>query len=267
MRDAKLEPFSTVLRRSTRASHSADVERVVHLTKYEVQAQKLTEFSDDDDLALKKSEREKEEDRKKLVEFGGTIGASLLIILLPIVVFGIHVFCNQTQCSFTKLPDLKTFSNISTYFNMKASLVYFAFLLILSLLTVLPFGGRKINGLPNKYEKLLYTANAPFGFIVLLLIAATLQYFGIGVVKFVNTHYFQFLLPAFVFGVFLSIYCYYKSFYVPLSALTTNSSLYHKKLYNFFMGREINPRLFGVLDLKIFSYRATVFGAVSVFTF
>lgn len=271
VRDAKLESdsvktYSNVLRRSTRSSQSKEVERVVHLTKYDVQGQKLTEFSDEDDIALKSAESDKEAERKKLVEFGGTIGACLFIFLMPLFLYAVHISCNESNCSFTRLPDFKQYKSISTYFDLRSSLVYFAFLLILSLLTTLPFGGKRVSGLPSKYEKLEYTTNGPFCFIVLLLATVALEMYGIKVVKFINWHYFHFILPAFVYGLLLSIYCYYRSFYVPLSALTTNSSLYQKKLYNFFMGREINPRLLGVVDLKILSFKTAVIGALILST-
>lgn len=270
MRDAKLErdsvkPYSNVLRRSTRASQSADIERVVRLTKYDVQAQKLTEFSDDDDIALKSSECEKEADSKKLVEFGGTFGAFLLIPLVPLITYGVNIFCNERQCSFIQLPDLTLYKSFATHFDLATTLVYCAFLLILSLLTALPFGGKRISGLPNKHEKLEYTANSAFCFILFLLGAVVLEFYSIRVVKFINLHYFHFILPSFLFGILLSLYCYYRSFYVPISALTINSSLYQKKLYNFFMGRETNPRLLGVLDLKTFTFRTAIIGSVSNF--
>lgn len=237
---------------------------MVHLSKYDVQAQKLTEFSDDE-ITLKKAEYEKENERKKIVEFGGTIGAALLMFLLPVVVYAIHILCNENSCSFMHFPDFKKYGNVFTYFDLKATLIYFAYMLILSLLTVLPFGGKKVSGLPNKHEKFEYVANTPFCLIVFLLAAIALEVYGIGVVKFINRHYFHFITPSFLLGVVIAVYCYYRSFYVPLSALTANSSLYQKKLYNFFMGREVNPRIFGVLDLKMFTTRASVFGGVSLF--
>lgn len=237
----------------------------MHVNKYEVQAQKLTEFSDDDEVALKRAESEKASDVGKLVEFGGTIGAAFFIVSLPLFVYGVNISCNENHCSFTRLPDLKKYTSFSTFFDLKTAFIYFTYLLTLSLLTVLPFGGKKVCGLLNKHGKLEYVANAPFSFIAFLLPLLVLEVYGFGVTEFLNSHYFHFILPSFIFGVLLATYCYFRSFYVPLSALTTNSSLYQRKLYNFFMGREINPRVLGVLDLKIFMTRVAIFGSVSNF--
>lgn len=264
LKSSSSSSYSTFLRRTTRSSHSADIDRVMHLSKYDVQAKKLTEFSDDDEIALKNAEKEREDERKKLVEFGGTFGVSFLLFLLPISVYGIHVFCNETKCSFTQLPDFKRFSNPFTFFDLKASLIYYMYLIVLALLTALPFGGRRVVALPSKHEKFTYTTNAPFSLVVFVAIAFGLNFYGIHLANFLEFNYFHLILPSFVFGLVLAIYCYYRSFYVPLSALTTNSSLYQKKLYNFFMGRETNPRVFGVLDLKLFTFRAAIFGAVSI---
>lgn len=254
-----------MLRRSSR--RSADVDRVVRVTQYDVQAQKLTEFSDDDEVALRKAEGEARDESNRLVEFGGTIGAAFFIAFLPIFVYGIHIFCNEKNCSFTQVPDWKQYTNVFTFFDLQATMTYYGCLLIVGMLSVLPIGGKKVSGLANRHEKLEYVANAPFSFFVLFLAAVLLEVFGIGAAKFINRNYFHFILPAFVFGVLLAFYSYFKSFYAPVTARTLNSSLYVKKLYNFFMGREINPRAMGVLDLKIFSLRAAIFGAVSIFAY
>lgn len=262
-----IKPLTSVLRRSTRSSQSTEVERVVHLTKYEIQTQKLAEFSDDDETAqLKSAEDDKGSQQKMLIEFGGTLGACFGIVLLPLFVYGLHAWCNEKQCSFTRLPDLEQLKNVSTYFDFKTSLVYVAFLILLGLLTAFPFGGEKVSGLPNKHEKLIYTGNAPFCLIILVMLAVLLNYYGIKVVKFINYHYFHFIFPAFLFGIVLSVYAYIKSFYVPVSALATNSSFYTNRIYNFFMGREVSPRLLGVLDLKIFAFRTGIIGTVSTYS-
>lgn len=251
-----------MFRRSTRSSHSADMERVVHVTKYDMLSQKLAEFSDDDETLLKKSESEKATESKKFTELGGPIGNTLLFFAFPAVVYGLNVYCNTYQCTFKGYSNLDRFRRFSTYFNLKSFIAYAGYVVFLAVLNLLPFGGKKYTDIPNKQGKFEYVANGLFSAFVTLGLAFGLELYGLAFFNFITDHYFHFITTSVVVGFSLAALAYVRSFYVPVSALSLSSKV-NNRMYNFFMGREISPRPFGRLDLKMFLFRSGVIGTVS----
>lgn len=255
-----------LVHRFTRASQNREIERVVHLKHFDsvTVTKRLGEFSDEDDVLVKKSQTELKEfsDTKNLVEFGGSYGALISILVLPVFVLTLNVVCNEEHCSFSKLPDLKRFKSLSTYLNATASLSLVAYLTLVALLSALPFGGRKVAALPNKHGKFYYVMNGLLGCIVLLLTGCALELSSVPVADFVVEHILPLSVASIFCGIVVSIYAYLRSFYVPVSAL--NAYVVGKPgVYGFFMGREVNPRIFSSIDLKLLFFRSCIFGVVS----
>lgn len=268
MKSTDIEGINSIglIQRFTRTSQNREIERVVHLKHFDsvTVSKRLGEFSDEDDVLTKKSQTELQEfaNTKKLMEFGGTYGASSFIVALPLFVIGLNVFCNDEQCSFTKLPNLEKFKLLSTYFNATAFLSVIAYLILVALLSALPFGGRKVSALPNKQGKFDYVMNGLFSCGVLLLTVCGLELSEVPVAKFIVEHILPLSVASIFYGLIISIYVYIRSFYVPVSAL--NAHVVGKPgVYGFFLGREINPRIFSSIDLKFLFFRSSIFGMVS----
>lgn len=256
----------SLVHRFTRTSQNRDIERVVHLKQFDsvTVTKKLGEFSDEDDVLVKKSQTELQNftDTKKLMEFGGSYGALIFIVMLPVFVVGLNVFCNEEHCSFAKLPNLKKFTLISTYFDATAFLSVVAYLILVAVLSALPFGGSKVAALPNKHGKFNYVMNGLFSWFVLLLIGCGLELSNVPVTSFITEHILPLSVASIFCGVIVSVYAYIRSFYVPVSAL--NAHVVGKAgVYGFFLGREINPRVFSSIDLKLLFFRSCIFGSVS----
>lgn len=252
---------SGLTRRSTRASQSSDVERVVHLT------QKLSEFSDEDDLTLQKTSTtsvDKQVQSKKRFAFAYKIVPILTAVGFPAYVYALHVFCNEFQCSFKKPVNFGTYQKLSTYFHLQSSLVFSAYVVLLAILSVIPFGGRKISELPNKHGKFDYNINGLFSLFVTIVTVAALEIYGIRAFDFIDNHIVHFVLPALIFSVLLALGAYIRSFRVPLSALSAESAS-NGALLNFLNGREINPRFFGIWDVKVYAIRLCLISSVSIF--
>lgn len=263
-----------MVRRSTRRSQSNDTDRIVHSKLYEPNMKKLTEFSDEDDvpylrssIVREKSERYSEsrstEDRFERKEFGGWIGALCCIILTPLIILVPNVICDEKQCSITKLPNFGKYKSIEAFLDYDALAFYSGYVLLMAFLSALPFGGPKVNGLPNKQGKLSYRLNGTFVLICTSAALIALEYLNVPVVATVLDKYFQIVVSSLVVSFLVAIYLYVRSFYVSVSALNPHA-ISNSQIYNFWIGREINPRILNVIDMKVLFYRITLSLFVSI---
>lgn len=251
---------SQVSKRFTR-SQQKEVERIVHLKHFETVSKKLSEFSDEDELVKETPLPVKLS--KLNYDYGGPFGVSFLIFFIPAVGFFLYSACDAKSCTFKGLPEkLSKFSSLFTSFNLKTSLGYISYIIFLAAISALPFGGRKITGLPDKHGKFVYVTNGLFGAILTLALISLLEYKDIPITKFLLNNQFQLYVTSVLIGFSLTVFAYIRSFYVPVSAL--NPHIIDKsKIYNFYMGRELHPRLFRTLDLKMFVYKLLFISEVS----
>lgn len=252
-----------LVQRYLRSSQNREEERVVHVKHFDslTVTKRLGEFSDEDDLQEKKSEV-KEIQTIRLTEFGGTFGALFLILAIPFSVVTLHVMCNETLCSFTSTPSYKKMTSSSDILDPKSFLGIIAFAIVLAILSALPFGGKKVSALPSKHGKFVYVMNGLLSFVLISTAGLTLEFFGIKVAEYIVNHIFHILVSSISVGLLVSLYSYIRSFNVPVSAL--NSYAVGKSgIYAFVMGRELNPRSFSIIDLKLLFFRMSIIGSVS----
>ncbi|XP_060523834.1 uncharacterized protein LOC132700493 [Cylas formicarius] len=260
IRDPSVESTSSsVIKRQTK-SQNREVERVVHLTQFETVTRKLAEFSDEDDLLAESQRQSKSPDKRIRYNFGGTLGVLTLMLATPLCVGLIFASCDEVTCSFLKYSQKGSmFLKLSTYLEAISFLSYTGYFIFLALLSALPFGGKKVAGLPDKQGKVIYNMNGLFAAFIVVLNVIILELKNIKVTEFIANHLFQLFVSAFVVGLLVTFYGYLKSFYVPVSSL--NPRIIGKsKVYNFFLGREMHPRVFGSIDLKVFFTRLTFIG-------
>lgn len=272
MVEKDVSSYISLVRHPIQKSQSREIDRIVHLKHTDPKIQKLTEFSDEDDiptfrsgLVRKKSERRSESkviDEQTKTELGEWIGALLGIISTPLFVIALFMFCDEIQCSFTKIPNFQKYKYLSTYVNSSALLAYSAYALLIAILSALPIGGSKASGLLNKHGKLEYVLNGWFCFILTGLVLVSLEYFNVPVIDFILKRYFQLVISSIIFGILIAIYLYVRSFFVPISALNPYA-ISNSKIYNFWIGREINPRAFHRIDIKLYMMRLFFIGMVS----
>ncbi|KAL1491999.1 hypothetical protein ABEB36_012509 [Hypothenemus hampei] len=238
---------SKLVKRITR-SQQKEVERIVHLKHFDTVSKKLSEFSDEDEFVKESSVLRSD----KSVFDLSIIGIPILLTALPALGFYLYTFCNEISCKFNQ--PLSDFLKLSSYFSVKIAIGYFSYLVYIAIISALPFGGRKIPGLPDKQGKFIYVANGLFGAILALGLVISLEYWNISILTAILKNQLQLYVLVFLTGLLLSCYAYLRSYYVSVSAL--NPSIINKnKLYNFVMGREIHPRLFRTIDWKFFVYK------------
>lgn len=225
-------------------------------------ATKLSEFSDDDEVSpapFVETVNAYASKRKTILSKISSISA---IVLLPTVFIAMYTLCNKDHCSFLKPPNMKNLSKVSDYIDLFSMLICICYALAIAILNAIPFGGKKVIGLANKQGRLTYVMNGLFITILFVFAVLILDMYKIPVATFVRTKYLQLGVSATILGILLSIYLYIRSFYVPVSALNSQG-LTDNAVHNFIVGREVNPRIFGVLDVKMFLLRFSTTGVVS----
>ncbi|KAI9263194.1 ergosterol biosynthesis ERG4/ERG24 [Phascolomyces articulosus] len=193
-------------------------------------------------------------------EFLGPVGAFLFVTALPLLVLFFSICCNATG-----YPSQSLFEDYKAYFSelltveMAKSLIdpiaiaiYLAFILILVIYSfalngdVVP-GTRLRNGKVLKYRMNGFrTFHNIFVFGGFLLY----QYGSYEPLLFVYDHWVGIVVASILFSYLISLFVYLRSFKPDaLLALGGNSG---NALYDYMIGRELNPRI-GDFDIKFFT--------------
>jgi len=184
--------------------------------------------------------------KMKEYEFLGPIGTSLMTLGLPSVVVGLYVLCGAQDCSLILHP---TFPKLQDFWHPTAFLILLLWLKFHSLIYLSPLGKTVEGTKLRDGTTLQYKLNGLHAFVIShILFVVGYCYFKVPV-TFVYDHYLALAMSAIVFSFALSVYVYVKSF-TPgtLLAVGGNSG---NVIYDWFIGRELNPRM-GIFDWKIF---------------
>lgn len=181
-------------------------------------------------------------------EFGGPIGTAFLLIVLPLTTYGLYFACpDETHCTVFQLPPLPDVSTLFSWNALGVFVAWFAFQCVLYICVP----GEVAEGLPIprlENKKLKYKVNGLKAFYISAALFAAVAYFKILPLSFVHDNFVQLLSAAVIFSFALSFYLYLSSFGNKLLAAGGNSG---NPIYDFFIGRELNPRI-GSFDLKYF---------------
>lgn len=196
----------------------------------------------------------------KELEFGGVNGVILLTFGLPL--FTIIINKKLT-------PDVQFHTTLSYYFNLKQSghlwlayLSWFGALVVMDI--ILP--GKWVRGSKLRDgSQLLYKINGIWNCLLLLLVLGLRWLLTDGEMpelQYLYENYLELGMMSIFFSFLLSIFVYLNSFnedtessnkkgkMKKLLSLGGNTTL---PVYDWFIGRELNPRFFGgSLDLKLF---------------
>ncbi|ERE72972.1 lamin-B receptor [Cricetulus griseus] len=184
--------------------------------------------------------------QRKSLEFGGVPGASLIMLGLPACLFLLLLQCRQKDPSLLSFPP--PLPALGELWEARVCGIYLLWFFIQALFYLLPIG-KVVEGTPLvDGRRLKYRLNGFNAFVLTSAIVGTSLFWGIELC-YVYTHFLQFALAATVFSVVLSVYLYARSLKAPRDELSPASS--GNAVYDFFIGRELNPRI-GVFDLKYF---------------
>ncbi|XP_053163797.1 delta(14)-sterol reductase LBR [Hemicordylus capensis] len=185
--------------------------------------------------------------KTKELEFGGKIGAFFMIFLLPAAVFYLLLMCKQKDPSvLNSPPSLPAFESL---WETRVFGVFLLWFFLQALFYLLPVG-KVVEGVPLlNGVRLEYRINGFYAFILTSAAVAISLYFEMEL-YYLHDHFLQFAVCATVFSVVLSIYLYVRSLKAPEHELSSGGNS-GNIIYDFFMGRELNPRI-GNFDLKYF---------------
>lgn len=179
-------------------------------------------------------------------EFGGPVGATLMILGLPLLILAFYIYCNGNSCSLAALKRRPRLPSAKEFFDLKCCLIYGTYLLFLTLLYLLPVG-KVVYGHPlADGSRLDYRVNSFFSLVVTLAGFAALVYFKYPVTILYHK-FLAFAMTSLVFSALASIALYIRA-RRSITGLASNTGCIP---YDFFMGHELNPRI-GKLDFKFF---------------
>uniref|UniRef100_A0A8C2GWV0 Delta(14)-sterol reductase n=2 Tax=Cyprinus carpio TaxID=7962 RepID=A0A8C2GWV0_CYPCA len=181
------------------------------------------------------------------LEFGGRVGVFFLMFLLPVTVLALLILCGQKDASLQSFPlELPALQSLWDWQVFGIVLLWLLFQAVFSLLPV----GKLVEGMPLKNGKTLkYRIN---GFYALLLTAVAV---GVAVyqevdLSYIHAHFLQFYTSALLIVTLLSVYLFVRSRWASEDELAPGGNSGYI-IYDFFMGRELNPRIKN-FDIKFF---------------
>lgn len=184
--------------------------------------------------------------QRKELEFGGIPGALLLMLGLPVVVILLLSLCRQGNPSLLSFPS--PLPALRDLWEPRASGLYLLWFFVQALFYLLPVG-KVVEGLPLvDGRRLKYRLNGFFAFVLTSAVLGAALLWGLQL-HYLFDHFLQLAVAAMVFAAVLSVYLYARAQKAPRDELSPASC--GNAIYDFFIGRELNPRI-GSFDLKYF---------------
>ncbi|XP_037541989.1 delta(14)-sterol reductase LBR [Nematolebias whitei] len=208
-------------------------------------------------VAEAKAEQQEEKDGKVLaaaaassstpLDFGGKLGVIFWLLFLPAWVLFLILQVNQEDPSLTNFPP--ALPPLESFWDFQAFGFILLWIFFQALLYVLPVG-KLSEGMPLRSgEKLKYRTNGFFAIVVSAVGVAAGVYLGVDL-TYIHSNFLQLATASFLISMLLSIYLFVRSRSASPEQLALGGSS-GNVAYDFFKGRELNPRIKN-FDLKFF---------------
>lgn len=211
---------------------------------------------DGDDKAEAKAEQLEEKEAKMAaaaappsvsLDFGGKLGAYFWLLFLPAWVLFLVLKVNQEDPSLANFPP--PWPPLESFWDAKALGFVVLWILFQVLLYILPVG-KLSEGMPLRSgERLKYRTNGFFAMVVSCVAVAAAVQQGADL-TYIHSHFLQLAVASFLISILLSSYLYVRSGRAAAEQLALGGSS-GNVAYDFFKGRELNPRI-KYFDLKFF---------------
>ncbi|XP_047244874.1 delta(14)-sterol reductase LBR [Girardinichthys multiradiatus] len=219
----------------------------------------LRRRKDDGDVKEAEAKSEHQEERVEKVpaasaapaptplDFGGKIGALFWMLFLPAWVLFLVLHVDQKDPSLSNFPP--ALPSLETFWDPQAFVFVVLWILFQALLYILPVGKLSDGVLLRSGKRLKYRTNGFFAIMFSVVVVAVAVYQGVDL-TYIHSHFLQLTTASFLISMMLSIYLYFRSRSTGPDerALGGNSG---NVIYDFFKGRELNPRI-KEFDLKFF---------------
>ena len=192
-------------------------------------------------------------------EFGGSLGVSAIMIGFPLLMY--YMWLGATNYD-GKLPKPAAGESMFHFFqrmgsmiredafpSLKAWTIYWTFLIVEAALYLL-LPGIYTKGKPLSHEggrQLTYYCSGQWSWWTTIILALVLHYTGIFNLHTIMDEFGPLLSVAMISSFSVSVIAYVSAFYRNVQHRMTGYNI-----YDFFMGAELNPRLFSLLDFKMF---------------
>uniref|UniRef100_A0A8D1TQQ5 Delta(14)-sterol reductase LBR n=1 Tax=Sus scrofa TaxID=9823 RepID=A0A8D1TQQ5_PIG len=186
------------------------------------------------------------EPRREPLQLHFDCGVLTIMLGLPAFLFLLLLMCKQKEPSLLNFPP--PLPALSDLWDARVFGLYLVWFFLQALFYLLPIG-KVVEGTPlADGRRLKYRLNGFYAFILTSgLVGASLLWDV--ELYYVYNHFLQFALAATVWAVVLSVYLCARALKAPRNDLSPASS--GNAIYDFFIGRELNPRI-GTFDLKYF---------------
>lgn len=248
--DDNLSPLS---KRRTRADTAAERKSASASVSHSVVDQS-PEYSDLDDPDISFKKRRGASTLDEIKQYGGTIGCLALLILYPILAYSLQYFCNARFCEIRQ-PNWLDFQKLSTWYNLDLVKIVIPFLISTALLNIFPLG--RVSKLHNDRGYAEYHFNGLTLSILALSAVIGAEYMKYSVIDVIYRNYNQLLIILLLKSIIQSVALIIRSRYVPQSHLNPFAKT-GNVIQDFFIGREINPKLFSVIDVKLSQYHVSL---------
>ncbi|XP_032398243.1 delta(14)-sterol reductase LBR isoform X2 [Etheostoma spectabile] len=181
------------------------------------------------------------------LDFGGKLGAYFWLLFLPAWVLFLVLQVNLEDPSLANFPP--PLPPLQSFWDAQALGFVILWVLIQVLLYILPVG-KLSEGMPLRSgERLKYRTNGFFAMVVSSVAVAAAVHQGVDL-TYIHSHFLQLATASFLISVVLSLYLYVRSRSAAAEQLALGGSS-GNVAYDFFKGRELNPRIKD-FDLKFF---------------
>ncbi|KAL9596874.1 MAG: hypothetical protein Q9219_005500 [cf. Caloplaca sp. 3 TL-2023] len=194
------------------------------------------------------------------LEFGGSVGVGAMMITFPLLMYYLWIGATFYDGHLPRPASGQNFSEFIRQLgslaydgalpNAKAWTIYWGFL-IFEAACYLYLPGITVRGKPLPHEggrRLDYYCSGLWSFYTTIAVAAGLHLTGFFPLYTILDDFGPIMSVAIISGFLISFVAYFSALYRGAEIRMTG-----RPIYDFFMGAELNPRLFGLLDFKMFS--------------
>ncbi|XP_033184519.1 lamin B receptor isoform X1 [Bombus vancouverensis nearcticus] len=241
-------------RKSQMHDFSVDVKERGHSVQRDQDLLKTINYEKDVDINPQVIEKRKKEISmvSEPQEWGGWFGTLLLIVLSPVIMILPQLMCIKDECI---LGYPKILTDVTLYVDLRIFTAYLGLFLFVIIFSTIPIG-RKIDGPQNRIGRLQYRLNGFLCSLLSVIIFAACIYKELEVTDLVIQNSVQFSISGWILGTILSLLLFVKGGKAPVANLNIHGST-NSMIYNFWQGREINPRI-GPVDIKINLFRTSM---------
>ena len=193
------------------------------------------------------------------LEFGGVFGVTSMMIGFPLLMYYMWIGATYYDGKFPRAAEGQSMSEFLTHLGhlvyegafptAKAWAIYWSFFIFEGACYVL-LPGVQVSGRPLPHlggKQLPYYCSGVWSFYTSIILVLALHFSGIFKLYTVIDEFGSIMSVAILSGFIVSFVAYFSAL-----ARGAQHRMSGYAIYDFFMGAELNPRMFGILDFKMF---------------